>query len=132
MRLEMKMGERMLLFRFTTRAWLEIEEKIGSLSKLLVRIEDEDRPLAASITLTAACATAGEKYRGGSDVITEDMLIDGMSPKQIKQANMLARKAFTLGMRREEAEADDEEIIDVVLEEIRQEELKKKDASDPD
>ena len=133
MGLTMKMGERELLFRFTTRAWLEIEEKIGSLTKLLNRIDEEDRPLDASITLAAACATAGERYRGSSDVITADMLIDGLSPKEIKRANMMARRALTLGMRREEADKDDEEIVDVVLEELRREELKKKDtAQGPD
>ena len=60
-------------------------------------------------------------------MITTDMLIDGLSPKDIKHANMLARRALTLGMRRERVDKDDEEIVDVVLEELRREELKKKD-----
>lgn len=121
MGLEMKIGEKTLIFRFTTRAWLEVEEKIGSLSRLFKRIEEDDRPLDASIVLAAACATAGEKHAGGSEKITEDYLIDNLSPKQIKEANALARRALTIGMHREEADQDDEP-VDAVLEELKKKE----------
>ena len=118
MSLEMKVGERTLRFRFTVRAWLEIEEKVGSLSKLFKRFEEDDRPLAASIALAAACATAGEKHAGGSETITEEYLIESLSPKQMKNANALARRALTVGMHRETAEQDDEP-VDAVLEELK-------------
>lgn len=122
MELSMTVKERKLLFRFTTRAWLEIEEKVGSLTKLLRRIDEDDAPMNALIQLTAACATAGEKYAGGKDRITVDWLAENLSPKQIKQANHLAKLSLTVGMRREEAEQADDEIIDVVLEEIKKKE----------
>ena len=124
MALTMNAGGRELLFRFTVRAWVEIEEKLGSLNRLLERIDSDDAPLTALITLSAATATAGNRYRG---IVTEDDLIDSLSPMQIKLANRLAKTALTIGMRREEAEQDDDEVIDVVLEELRQEELKKKE-----
>ena len=84
-------------------------------------------PVTAMITLSAATATAGNRYRGIAERVTEDDLIDSLSPKQIKLANRLAKTALTIGMRREGAEQDDDEVIDVVLEELRQEELKKKE-----
>ena len=125
MELSMTVKERKLLFRFTTRAWLEIEEKVGSLTKLLRRIDEDDAPMNALIQLTAACATAGEKYAGGKERITADWLAENLSPKQIKWANHLAKLALTVGMRREEAEQADDEIIDVVLEEIKKKEEKR-------
>ena len=129
MALTMKAGGRELLFRFTVRAWVEIEEKLGSLNRLLERIDSDDAPLTALITLSAATATAGNRYRGIDERVTEDDLIDNLSPMQIKMANRMAKTALTIGMRREEAEQDDDEVIDVVLEELRQEELKKKETS---
>lgn len=124
MNLTMKVKGRELLFRFTTRAWVEIEEKIGSLDKLHKKIDDDDAPLTTLIQLSAATATAGERYRGGKERVTADWLIDNLSPKQIKRANGLAKAAVTLGMRREEAEDDDSEVIDVVLEELKKKEEK--------
>lgn len=106
---------------------MEIEEKLGSLNRLLERIDSDDAPLTALITLSAATATAGNRYRGIDERVTEDDLIDNLSPMQIKLANRMAKTALTIGMRREEAEQDDDEVIDVVLEELRQEELKKKE-----
>ena len=113
MALIMNAGGRELLFRFTVRAWVEIEEKLGSLNRLLERIDSDDAPVTAMI--------------GIAEIVTEDDLINSLSPKQIKMANRLAKTALTIGMRREEAEQDDDEVIDVVLEELRQEELKKKE-----
>lgn len=127
MALTMNAGGRELLFRFTVRAWVEIEEKLGSLNRLLERIDSDDAPLTALITLSAATATAGNRYRGITECVTEDDLIDNLSPMQIKLANRMAKTALTIGMRREEAEQDDDEVIDVVLNELRQEELKKKE-----
>ena len=127
MALTMNAGGRELLFRFTVRAWVEIEEELGSLNRLLERIDSDDAPVTAMITLSAATATAGNRYRGIAEIVTEDDLIDSLSPMQIKLANRLAKTALTIGMRREEADQDDDEVIDVVLEELRQEELKKKE-----
>lgn len=118
MELVMEVKGRKLLFRFTTRAWYELEQKIGSLNKLLDRIEGDDRPLDAMIELAAQTATAGERFMGGSGKITRDYLIDNLSPKQIRRANALAKTALTVGMHREEADQDDNEVIDVVLEEL--------------
>lgn len=132
MELSMTVKERKLLFRFTTRAWLEIEDKVGSLNKLLTRIDSDDAPMNALIQLTAACATAGEKYAGGKERITAEWLTDNLSPKQIKWANHLAKLALTVGMRREEAEQADDEIIDVVLEEIKKKEARRATRSQPD
>lgn len=124
MNLTMKVKERELLFRFTTRVWVEIEEKYGSLDRMLKKIEDDDKPATTLIQLSAATATAGERHRGGKECVTADWLIDNLSPRQIKRANSLAKTAVTIGMRREEAEDDDNEVIDVVLEELKKKEEK--------
>ena len=103
----------------------ELEERIAYFRRVL----SDDAPLTALITLSAATATAGNRYRGITERVTEDDLIDNLSPMQIKLANRMAKTALTIGMRREEAEQDDDEVIDVVLNELRQEELKKKETS---
>ena len=86
MALTMNAGGRELLFRFTVRAWVEIEEKLGSLNRLLERIDSDDAPVTAMIALSAATATAGNRYRGIAERVTEDDLIDSLSPMQILSA----------------------------------------------
>lgn len=127
MELVFEMKERKLLFRFTTRAWWNIERQEGSLSKLLERMNSDDRPLDANCVLLAETATAGEKYNGSKETITKDWILDNMTPMQVKRATALAKSAVTAGMRREEVEQDDGEVIDVILAEIEAEKRRKKE-----
>lgn len=127
MELVFEMKERKLLFRFTTRAWWNIEQKEGSLSKLLDRMNSDERPLDANCVLLAETATAGERFKGSKETITKDWILDHMSPMQVKRATVMAKSAVTAGMRREEAEQDDGEVIDVILAEIEAEKRAKKE-----
>ena len=127
MELVMIVKERKLLFRFTTRAWWNIEQKFGSLDKLLERAGGDDRPMDAMLELCAETATAGESYNGSKDVITKEWLIDNLSPLEVKRAQAKARDALTVGMRRENVDQDDSEVIDVILEEIKAAEREKKE-----
>lgn len=127
MELVFETKERKLLFRFTTRAWWNIEQQVGSLGKLLERMNGDDKPLDANCLLIAETATAGERYAGGKDKITKDYVIDNLTPLQIKKACAIAKDAVTIGMRREELDQDDNEVIDVYLEEAKAAERAKKE-----
>ena len=130
MELVFETKERKLLFRFTTRAWWNIEQQEGSLSKLLERMNGDDRPLDATCTLIAETATAGERYNGGKEKITKDYVIDHLTPAQVKQAAKMAKSAVTIGMRRQELDQDDEEVIDAYLEEAKALERAKKESAE--
>ena len=127
MELTLEVKGRKLLFRFTTRAWHNLEKKIGSLNKLLNRITDDDRPMDAMLELCAETATAGERYNESRDVITKEWLIENLSPLEVKRAYTVAKDALTIGMRRENADQDDSEVIDVYLEEAKAAERAKKE-----
>lgn len=127
MELVLMVKERKLLFRFTTRVWYNIERRLGSLDKLLKRVDEDDRPLDAMLELCAETATAGEEYMGGNEKITKDWLIDNLSPMEMKRAKVKARDALTVGMRRETVDQDDSEVIDAILEEIKAAERAKKE-----
>lgn len=130
MELVFETKERKLLFRFTTRAWWNIEQQEGSLSKLLERMNGDDRPLDATCMLIAETATAGERYNGGKEKITKDYVIDHLTPAQVKQAAKMAKSAVTIGMRRQELDQDDNEVIDAYLEEAKALERAKKESAE--
>lgn len=121
--------ERKLLFRFTTRAWWNIEQQEGSLSKLLERMTGDNRPLDATCLLIAETATAGERYAGSKEKITKDYVIDNMTPLQVRQAAKIAKSAVTAGMHRQELDQDDDEVIDVILRELEEQERAKKESA---
>lgn len=127
MELAFETKERKLLFRFTTRAWWNIEQQEGSLQKLLERMNSDDKPLDATCILISETATAGEKYAGGREKITKDYVIDNLTPLQIKQVTAIAKSAVTAGMNRQEIDQDDEEVIDAILQEIEAEKRAKKE-----
>lgn len=130
MELVMTVKERKLLFRFTTRAWWNIEQKVGSLGALMERMGSDDKPLDAMTLLCAETATAGAKHEGTNEKITQDWILDNLTPKEVKRAGQMAKNAVTVGMRRENVEQDDEEVIDAILEEIKAEERAKKERAE--
>lgn len=127
MELAFETKERKLLFRFTTRAWWNIEQQEGSLQKLLERMESDDKPLDATCILISETATAGEKFAGSREKITKDYVIDNLTPLQIKQVTRIAKSAVTAGMNRQELDQDDGEVIDAILQEIEAEKRAKKE-----
>ena len=130
MELTIKTKERKLLFRFTTRAWHNIEQQEGSIGKLLERMSGDDRPLDATCLLIAETATAGERFAGGKEKITKDYVIDNLTPRQVKQAGEMAKTAVSIGMRRQELDQDDNEVIDAYLEEAKALERAKKESAE--
>lgn len=120
---------RELDFRFTLRAWHNIEKAAGSLTRLLARVDGDDRPLDAMCLLCAETATAGARHAGRSETITTDWLLDHLTPKQMRRAQAMARNALTIGMRREVEETEDDEVVDVILAEIEAEERAKKSSA---
>jgi len=126
MELVLETKERKLLFRFTTRAWLNIENQLGSLNILLERMSGDERPMDATVTLIAETAKAGDLHAGGDGKIDREYIIDHLTPGQIKKAARLAKTAVTAGMRREEIDQDDGEVIDAILLEIEAEKRAKK------
>lgn len=127
MELAFETKERKLLFRFTTRVWHNIEQKEGSLSKLLDRMNSDDKPLDATCLLISETATAGERFAGGNEKITKDYVIDNLTPLQVRRCASIAKSAVTAGMRREHIDQDDNEVIDAILLELEAEERAKKE-----
>lgn len=129
MELAFETKERKLLFRFTARAWWNIEEQVGSLDKLLERMNGNDRPMDATCILIAETATAGARHAGSRDRVTKDYILDNLTPLQIRSAASVAKAAVSAGMRREELGQDDGEIVDAILLEIEAEKSAKKESA---
>lgn len=129
MELAFETKERKLLFRFTTRAWWNIEREVGSLEKLLERMNGDDRPLDATCLLISETATAGERFAGGKEKITKDYVIDNLTPLQIRRVTKIAKSAVTAGFRREDLDQNDGEVIDAILLELEAEERAKKESA---
>lgn len=111
-----------LLFRFDVKAWQEIEESYGSISRMNKLIGSDLRPMHVLRHLAAITATAGERHKTGkndAEPITPEWLTENLSPKQLRQANSLAESAVNIGWERENAQdEDDQHDVDEVLEEI--------------
>ena len=60
-KLEMKAAGRVLRFAFDLRAWFDLEHVFGSLTEMNRRMEENDRPMEASMELAAITATAGDR-----------------------------------------------------------------------
>lgn len=113
-KLEMKAAGRVLRFAFDLRAWFDLERVFGSLTEMNRRLEENDRPMEASMELAAITATAGDR---SSEPVTAAWLMEHLTPKQAGKAAMLAKAAFVEGMTREEEEPEGP--TDAVLEELQ-------------
>lgn len=117
-----KAGGRELSFYWDLQAWFDIEEKIGSVDALARRINSEDeQPAKASAALIEVSANAGYRRTGSGERIDQKWILEKLGCKAFKRCNALARKAFVEGMRREDAE-EDEEPVDIVAQEIKKNE----------
>lgn len=115
--IEIQVGKQTFPIRFDLGAWMEIDERFGGLEQM-----DENRTVKARIACLAILARAGARYYGG-EAPTEEYLADHLSPKALTLANQQANRAFVLGMKREMAEDDDED-IDVVAEKLKKKEAR--------
>lgn len=105
--IEIQVGRRTFPIRFDLGAWMEVDERFGSLEQM-----EADKTVKARIACLAIFARAGARYHGG-EAPTEEYLTQHLGPKGLVQANRQASRAFVAGMKREMAEDDDED-IDVV------------------
>lgn len=115
--IEIQVGKRTFPIRFDLGAWMEIDERFGGLDQM-----DEDRTVKGRIACLAILARAGACYHGG-EAPTEEYLSEHLSPKALTLANGQANRAFVMGMKREMAEDDDED-IDVVAEKLKKKEAR--------
>lgn len=115
--IEIQVGRRTFPIRFDLGAWMEIDERFGSLEQM-----EADKTVKARIACLAIFARAGARYHGG-EAPTEEYLTQHLGPKGLVQANRQASRAFVAGMKRETAEDDDED-IDVVAEELKKKEAR--------
>ena len=120
--LTMTAGGKELLFRFDVKAWEQVEERFGSLSRMKKLLDDDVCPMKVLRKLAAITATAGERHKTGkldAEPVTEEWLTENLSPKQLREANSLAEAAVNIGQLRENAsDEDDQHEVDEVLEEI--------------
>lgn len=115
-------GGRELHFYWDLQAWFDVEEKIGSIDVLARRINsDGEQPAQASAVLIEATANAGYRRLGSRDRIDQKWILETLGCKAFKRLNALARRAFIEGMRRENAQ-DEDEPVDVVAQEIKKNE----------
>ena len=115
--IEIQVGRRTSPIRFDLGAWMEVDERFGSLEQI-----EADKTVKARIACLAIFARAGARYHGG-EAPTEEYLTQHLGPKGLVQANRQASRAFVAGMKREMAEDDDED-IDVVAEELKKKEAR--------
>lgn len=118
---DVEVGGRKLLMRFDVQGIVDLEESLGSLGEFSRRIEQQDRPYMADLTLIAICANGGYRFRGEKERISPKWLIEHLSPAEVKRAKLAARQAFAVAMKRERA-GDEDEDVDVVAEEIKKKE----------
>lgn len=112
----MKARGRELGFYFDTRAWLQVEEKFGSMGEMARRMDEGEKPLKTSLALACIAANAYQRKNGLPEDVTEDWLTDNLSPRQMSRAISMAKNAYIVGMQREMDE--DTEDSDAVLAEL--------------
>ena len=115
----MKVAGRELEMFFDLQAWLDAEETFGSLDEMYKRMEDNKCPMKTSLMLAVVTANAGERKNGRAPDLTLEWMTGHMTPKQARTANTLAKMAVAEGLKRETTEAEDDEPVDVVAEELQ-------------
>lgn len=111
--LRMKAAGRELRFAFDLQAWFDVEHVFGSLSEMNRRMEENDRPMEASMELAAITATAGDR---SGEPVTTAWLREHLTPRQASKAAIMAKTAFVDAMTREEEEPEGP--TDAVLEDL--------------
>lgn len=114
----LRAGGRTLRLRFDLQAWLEIEERFGSLGIMLEALEKGTRPMHASLDACAILARAGARHAGEPDAPDAGWMAAHLSPRQANALIGLAREAIVMGMQREHVEQEDED-VDVVAQELQ-------------
>lgn len=124
-KLSMTVAGREVTLRWTVRAQVELEEQGWHMDKMWDELEG-DAPTKPRAILCAVMINAGAKHEGKEADMTADWLLDNATPLQMRALARLSNLAVQVGHRRQLADENDDEIIDVVLEELK----KKKTASE--
>lgn len=114
----LRAGGRTLRLRFDLQAWLEIEERFGSLDAMMAALSGEERPMRASLDACAALVRAGARHAGEPDAPDATWMAAHLSPRQASEMIRIAREAIVMGLRREHVEQEDED-VDVVAQELQ-------------
>lgn len=123
-KLSMIIGEKTVLLRWDVEAWSEIEQMGYGLEKMLDALES-DTPTEARLVLCAAMINSGARYTGETADMTPEWLRKNLTPTAMRAITALSNLAFRAGNRREFAQDNDDDKVDVVLEELE----KKRDLS---
>lgn len=113
----MMIAGRALKLVFTTAAWIEIEERYGSIEALSDKMESGDKTVKTAIDAIAILANQGEGLAGRPMDVTAEWIAANIKPNEIKAAIAEFTVAIQKGMGME-AEQEENEPVDVVLEEI--------------
>lgn len=115
----MMVGGHPLTFRFDVSAWLEIEEKFGSLDAMGQKMQTGDKPLTTNMEMMVILANCQERYlhKERARCLTMEELQESLSPKQVREAIRQAKAAVKVGMIRKNADDEDED-VDVVADEL--------------
>lgn len=117
-KLSMTVAGRELTLRWTVRAQVEIEEQGYHLDAMLEAVSG-DAPTKPRAILCAAMINAGARHDGQPADMTAEWLLDNLTPVQMLAMSRLSNLALQVGNRRQIADSNDDEIIDVVLEELK-------------
>lgn len=110
-----EIGGRVIPLKYTMRELADMEEQIGTMDQfrdLILEGRKRLRNMAAAIRIMG---NAGLKDAGEEADLTDDWLLDNMSPMQMKAYQIAVLSAFTGGWK---METEEEKERDLVLEEI--------------
>ncbi len=122
---KVKIGKMRVEPVFTVAAWMDIEERFGSLGEAIDAMKENGKWIEATAAMTAILCNHGLRKMGKKSLLTQENVIELMRPVQMVKARNLCLAAIAEGSKTETEEEDDEEPVDVVLEELQ----KKTDAT---
>lgn len=104
---------------FTVKAWIELEEKFGSLEKAIEEIKGKKTWISATAEMIAILCNQGIIREGKAGILTAEDVAERMRPRQIIEARNACLAAIAEGSTVEHEEDEEDEPIDVVLAEIQ-------------
>lgn len=117
-KLSMTIAGREVTLRWTVRAQIEVEEQGYHMDALWDALAG-NAPTKPRAILCAALINAGAAHAGEQPDMTADWLLDNATPTQMLALARLSNLAVQVGHRRQLADDSDDEIVDVVLEELK-------------
>lgn len=116
-----KAAGRELALWWDLAAWFEAEERAGSIDALVQRVTGDEQPAQASALLIELTVNAGYRRMGSEERIDQEWIKKNLGCKAFGRLNAMARRAYIEGMKREDAD-EEEEAVDLVAQEIKKKE----------